>query len=93
MMVYCPDIESPIERHQRACEQQHEPLFGCFDMLPDGHVLEAAEDDYHEHTRPQHTMGKDLNRIYMLEQLPINREEAPDEVAKKTIEKTFFVHL
>lgn len=91
-VVYCPDVETPVEGYQCSGDKQHQVLFFFSDVLVESHVADDDEEHNHEHGRPEHAVSQDFEAVDMLQQTPIEREETPDGVAEKTVYETFFVH-
>ena len=77
---------SPVERYQCSRDEQHEVLSPVFDVVAQPHATDADKKGHHEHSRPEHAVGEDLDAVDMVYHAPVERKESPDAVAQQAVD-------
>lgn len=88
-----PDIKAPVEGYEDAGDEKQEVLVPVLDVVSEPQVAYAHEEGDHEEAGPKHAVGEDFDAVDMVNEPPVEREEAPDCVAEDPIEQSFLVFV
>ena len=78
--IHRPDVQAPVQRDQQAgqAQQPEPPRRGPYLGQPAPATHDAQPTDQ-QHRTPDDAMGNDQERRHLLEQMPVQREQAPDD--------------
>ena len=90
-VVYGPDVNTPVGRHQSSCKEKKDNVPVAVYMSAYWIATNAPKQCYHEHHRPEHAVAEYFYGWYMLQQFPVQWEKSPCGVAYNAIKHTFFM--
>ena len=89
VVVDAPDVAAPVDGDDDGGTGDEQQLAAVAqERLELGHPVPQDEDRHHRHQRPHHAVGEDLDGAARLEQRPVERERAPQDVRRRAEDET-----
>ena len=76
------DVAAPVDRDQRRGQAQQQRAAAA-EVADPAEALRGGQQDRHDDHRPHDPVGEDLDRARGLEQRPVEREEAPQQIRRE----------